>query len=97
MSRVIIEPAENSNLLATTVQEAIEHERQLLKHSLDQVQEELAQFEKRFGESSAAFFARYEAGSLGEADDYVDWAGLYRIFQKLRKKLSELEQVELVA
>jgi len=97
MNRVIIEPGENSNLLATTVQEAIEHERQLLKHSLDRVQEELAQFEEKFGERSAGFFAKYEDGLLGDADDYIDWAGLYRIFQKLRKKLSELERVEVVA
>lgn len=96
MSRVIIESAENLDLLATTMQEAIEHERLLLKHSLDQVQGELARFEERFGEPSSTFFVKYEQGLLDEVDDYLDWAGLYRIFLKLQKKLLELEKVEFV-
>jgi hypothetical protein len=96
MSRVIVEATENSDLLAATVQEAFEHERRLLRHRLDQAQEELAGFEARFGEPSSTFFAKYEQGLLDESDDYVDWAGIYRIFLKLQKKLSELDQLEIV-
>jgi len=96
MSRVIIETTEDGDSLAITVQEAIEHERRLLKHSLEQAREELASFEERFGQPSSTFFAQYEQGVLTETDDYVDWAGVYRIYLKLQKKLAELETVEIV-
>jgi hypothetical protein len=97
MSRVIIEATENGHLLATTMQEAIEHERRLLRHNLDQAREELVSFEERFDQPSSTFFAKYEQGLLDETDDYIDWAGTYRIFLKLQQKLSELEKVEIIA
>lgn len=97
MSRVIIESAENFDVLVTTIQKAIERERLLLKLSLDQLREELAGFEERFGEHSSTFFAKYEESLLDDTDDYVDWAGLYRISLKLQRKLSELEKVEIIS
>lgn len=92
MSRVVIEMTEDDDSLAITVREAIEHERRLLKHSLEQAREELASFEERFGQPSLTFFAQYEQGLLDETDDYVDWAGVYRIYLKLQKKLVALQR-----
>jgi hypothetical protein len=36
----------------------------------------LAAFERRYGMSSAEFFARYNTGQLPETDDFEEWDGL---------------------
>ncbi len=49
--------------------------------------EELCQLlqtkEKQFGMSSVEFFNRYNTGKLGDDREYVEWAGLYRIYLKM--------------
>ena len=43
----------------------------------------LQEKEQQFGLSSIEFFNRYNAGSLGDARDYIEWAGLYRAYLKM--------------
>jgi hypothetical protein len=43
----------------------------------------LQEKEKQFGISSVEFFNRYTAGRLGDAREYIEWAGLYRIYLKM--------------
>jgi len=42
--------------------------------------EELHGYEQRYGMSSEEFFRRFQQGELGDALDYIDWAGAYRLF-----------------
>ena len=51
-----------------------------------------SEFEKRHGMESAAFYERFEAGELGDAMDFFEWAGLYELCQNLREKTQHLEQ-----
>ncbi|MFH1906128.1 MAG: hypothetical protein ABIL11_01890 [Chloroflexota bacterium] len=43
----------------------------------------LQEKEKQFGMSSVEFFNRYNTGGLGDAREYIEWAGLYRTYLKL--------------
>jgi hypothetical protein len=52
----------------------------------------LSESEKRYGMESAAFYERFEAGELGDAMDFFEWAGLYELYQDLREKIQHLEQ-----
>ncbi len=54
---------------------------------------ELHEFEKRYNMKSATFYQRFEAGELGDAMDFFEWAGLYELRRDLTEKLRRLEVV----
>lgn len=43
----------------------------------------LQEKERQSGMSSIEFYNRYNSGKLGDAREYVEWAGLYRIYLKM--------------
>ncbi len=51
---------------------------------------DLQEFENRYGLESAAFYQRFEAGEMGDAMDYFEWAGLYELYQKAQDKIRRL-------
>jgi len=56
-----------------------------------QYERELGEFEERYGLESATFYRRFEAGEMGDAMDYFEWAGLYELYQKAQGKIRRLE------
>jgi len=42
---------------------------------LERYNEELQKFEARYGMKSDEFYRRFEAGELGDAMDFFEWAG----------------------
>ena len=40
---------------------------------------------------SATFYRRFEAGELGDAMDFFEWASLYELRQDIIKKIQRLE------
>jgi hypothetical protein len=40
---------------------------------------------------SATFYRRFEAGELGDAMDFFEWAGLYELYQDIIEKIRRLE------
>lgn len=45
--------------------------------------------EQRYQMSSAEFFARYQAGKLGDSADFVEWAGDYQHYLGLLQELKD--------
>lgn len=45
------------------------------------IQEKLRQYEDQYGLSSQAFYAQFLSGTLGDAEDYIEWAGFYEMLQ----------------
>jgi len=60
---------------------------------LERYERDLREFERRYGMESAAFYRRFEAGELGDAMDFFEWAGLYELRQDIMKKIRRLEPV----
>ena len=46
----------------------------------------LRDFETRYGMSSAEFFSKFSTGALGDAGDFITWAGLYEMYLDLAPK-----------
>ena len=44
-------------------------------------------FEQQYNMSSDVFYARFMLGEMGDAMDFVRWAGRYDIFLHLKKEL----------
>ena len=58
---------------------------------LERYERDLREFENRYGMKSATFYRRFEAGELGDAMDFFEWAGLYELEQDLVEKIRRLE------
>lgn len=48
------------------------------------IQAKLRQYEERYGLSSHDFYTQFLNGTLGDAEDYIEWAGLYEMLQPLK-------------
>ncbi|MBC8265287.1 MAG: hypothetical protein H8E47_14335 [Anaerolineales bacterium] len=58
---------------------------------LERYERDLREFERGYGMESAAFYRRFEAGELGDAMDFFEWAGLYELREDIVKKIRRLE------
>jgi hypothetical protein len=57
---------------------------------LDEVQTDLAEFEDQYGMTSDDFYRRYQAGQTDDRMDFVEWASLAQMANKLRERLRVL-------
>jgi len=60
------------------------------RHRLVRYERDLGEFEQRYGIESPIFYQRFEAEEMGDATDYFEWAGLYKLCQDARQKLRRL-------
>jgi hypothetical protein len=58
---------------------------------LARYERDLQEFEQRYSMDSETFYRRFEAGEIGDAMDFCEWAGLYELHQDLLEKLQRLE------
>lgn len=57
------------------------------------LERDMAQFEQTHGLTSSEFFHRYQAGTMGDAIEYVRWAGRYRLYKNLKEMISHSLQM----
>lgn len=95
MSMIYVDSTESGHETRHLVQSAIEAEITRLKLAARNAQKRLAQFEKKYNVSSEQFMADMAAEDLtGGDDEYIQWAGEYRLTQKLKRKLNQLQGIE---
>lgn len=58
---------------------------------LERYDRDLGEFEQRYGMTSPVFYQRFEAGELGDAMGFFEWAGLYTLRQDAYEKIRRLE------
>jgi hypothetical protein len=58
---------------------------------LQRYEQALREFETRYTMASDTFYQRFQAGELGDAMDFFEWAGLYDLRQDLLAKIARLE------
>lgn len=67
-------------------------ERQLLFQRFEEektrreIGDRLRQYEQNYGLSSEDFYDQFMNGSLGDAEDYIEWAGFYELLQPIKDK-----------
>jgi hypothetical protein len=54
-----------------------------LNESLEGLLTSLRQFEDTYGMSTVEFYARFMAGKMGDARDFIEWAGDFIRYQRL--------------
>jgi hypothetical protein len=95
MSIIYIDTPDDSLETKRVIQSAIESEINRLTLALELARQRLNPFERKYGVTSEHFITEMAAEDLEGADDeYIDWAGEYRLMQRLQDRLERLQGVE---
>lgn len=54
------------------------------------LEQQLAEFERKYSLDSEEFYERFERGELGDAMDFVEWSATYAMVENLKRQLSVL-------
>ena len=76
-----------SDLMERTLDKLLRHEADACQTQLHQLQADLAEFEQKYQRSSTEFYQQFQAGQMGDAMDYVEWASLIQMTDNLTKRL----------
>lgn len=77
------------------VKSAIDGEIARLELALALARQQLAPFEEKYDVTSEQFIDTMAAEDLeGRDDEYVQWAGEFRLWQRLQQKLNQLRGIE---
>lgn len=68
-----------------------------LRKNLADVIAEINSFEQLHGLTTVEFYARYQAGLMGDSRDFIKWAGAFDDYQYLMKRASPQRITELRA
>ena len=66
------------------------NETETCQAQLRQLRADLAEHEQRYGMSSADFYDRYCQGATDDRMDYVEWAALFQMAQRLERQIALL-------
>lgn len=61
-----------------------------IKRSIARMQLDLEIYEKKYNMSTFDFYKQFEAGVLGDENDFMLWAGVYELQLDTKNKLSQL-------
>ena len=84
---VLYEQGQVSDLMERTLAKLLRHEADACQDQLRQLQADLHEFEQKYQRSSAEFYQQFQAGQVGDAMDYVEWASLIQMADNLTKRL----------
>ena len=94
MSTVYIRPAQDANEVLYLIRSAVESEIARLELGLKMARDRLTPFEQKYGVTSEYFISKMVAEDLeGGDDEYVCWAGEYKLMQRLEEKLQQLREI----
>jgi hypothetical protein len=87
----LYEKGQGSGLLDLTLDKLFAYELHNTRQQLEELEQDLAEFEERYALSSREFYERYQAGEMGDEMDYVEWASLHQMTERLRERIELLE------
>src|SRR5215813_1631636 len=94
MATLYVEPIHESGEILQLVRAAIESEVVKLELALKMAVKRLTPFEEKYGVTSEYFIAEMTADDLeGKDDEYVHWAGEYKLMKRLQDKLRKIKEI----
>jgi hypothetical protein len=98
MSVVYVDAGPDATEVLSLVRAAVESETRRLELALDAAQRRLAHFEEKYSIPSDRFIVEIAAEDLeGGDDEYVQWAGDYRLMQRLQAKVTRIQEIRFGA
>lgn len=94
VSTIYVEPPQKAREVLYLVQSAVDSEIAKLELGLKLARKRLAPYEQKYRVTSEHFISRMAAEDLeGGDDEYVRWAGEYKLMQRLQEKLRQLREI----
>ena len=94
MATLYIEPIQEAEDILPLVRSAIANEVAKLELALKMATKRLVSFEEKYGVTSEYFITEMAAEDLeGHDEEYVQWAGEYKLMQRLQEKLCKLREI----
>ena len=75
------------------IKNGLEIEKNILKLSLENYQNQLRKFEKKHRFSSEEFFEKFKKGKLGDDGEWFDWLFAFKTVKHVKQKLSCLKEI----
>ncbi len=98
MTILYVEPRQQAKEIMPLVRSAVESQIVKLELALKLADKRLRPFEQKYGVASDYFISEMTAEDLAGGDDeYVHWAGEYRLRQRLLQKLNALRGIDFRA
>lgn len=69
---------------------AIRREKELLEWEIKKIENKIKKYEQEYHMSSEEFNQKYSSGELGDAEDFMIWAGEYDFLQQFYSKKERL-------
>jgi hypothetical protein len=82
---------QGSAVMDLALEKLFTYELHTSQQKLAELKQDLAQFEERYALSSDEFYNRFQAGEMGDAMDFIEWASLFQMVCKLRERIDLLE------
>lgn len=90
-----IKSKQNGAEVLSLIKSAVDAEMTRLELALEIANKRLLFFEKKYNVTSDHFISHFAAEDLdGGDEEYVRWAGEYKLQQRLKQKLTQLQEVE---
>ena len=81
-------------VLELTIDKLLEREASRLTSQKAKLEQQLAEFERKYSLDSVEFYEKFERGELGDTMDFVEWSATYEMVENLQRRLSVLRQKE---
>ncbi|MCP4404515.1 MAG: hypothetical protein GY801_45340 [bacterium] len=79
-----------SELMERTLSKLFQYEADVSQQQLRRLNDDLSGFEQQYGMSSPEFYELYQSGKTDDSMDYVEWASLFQMAQRLKTHLALL-------
>lgn len=79
-----------SDVMERTLTKLFQYEADACRGQIAQLTQDLAEYEKHYGQSSQAFYAQFQQGRTDDRMDYVEWASIFQMAQRLQQRLQLL-------
>lgn len=89
----IYENGQVSELMDRTLDKLFSVERAEAQRDVEELHAHLLKLEERFGIASEEFYARFEAGEMGDDADFIEWASFFDMYQNAKGRLAALSDV----
>jgi hypothetical protein len=88
---ILKEVSSDDVTLAQVLEKLLEMTLSEQRQRLERYEQDLRIFESRYGMDSVTFYQRFEAGGLGDAMDFCEWAGVIELRNDLQEKIRRVE------
>ena len=81
----------DDELITSSISKMMDYKLMKYEEQIKKLDKELKQFERSYKMESSSFIKEFTSGRQGDEMDFVEWASLYRMRQRLAERKAKLE------